>query len=213
MLSTLTLATWLWTYSDPSLLDLHAQQLCPSESEWLAGKDLASKEERKVTRQRVADTCRRMGATVEACTVLDEVVVRESSGDACAVHVLGPDEYGLGPLGLNVGLHLPKWGEANRKVLHVPEVSAVITLRLYRRAIKRYKARTWLDVNAVFAGRFHEIGRRTATGDDYVFCRRLQRRGIDCMNDPRKQLGTRLGNGPEPKQGAFVARLLMRLHS
>lgn len=208
---TLALATWLWAQSDPSLLSLHAKTLCPSEEKWLAGEDLATKQERKVTRQRVADACRRMGATVEACTVLDAMVVRESDGDPCAVHVLGPGEYGLGPLGLSVGLHLSKWGEADRKVLHVPEVSAVVTVRLFRRAVRRYGAKSWLDINAVFAGRFNEIGQKTKPlGDDWVFCKRLARWDIDCMADPRGKLGKKLGTMPEPEQQRFVARLIAR---
>lgn len=194
-----------------SIFSTWARLSCPDDHEWLE-TGYGSKAERAETRQRIANTCRAMGGSVAACTVLDAMVVRESSGDACAVHVIGEDEYGLGPLGLSVGLHLSKWDPyADAMVLKVPEVSAVIAMRIFRRAVTRYRARTWLDVNAVFAGRFHEIGKReTPSGDDFVFCRRLARWDIDCFSDPRGELGQRLGRSPEPGQDAFVMRLFAR---
>jgi hypothetical protein len=137
--------------------------------------------------------------------VLDVIAVRESSGDACAVHVLGPREYGLGLHGLSAGLHLAKWDPtASVDVLRVPEVSTVVTLRIFRRAVARYRARTWREVGGVFAGRRYE------GGDEFLFCRRLARAGVDCEADPRGKLGDRLGREPVAGQDAFVLGLLRR---
>jgi hypothetical protein len=210
MLTTMTLATWIWTLADQNFLELQAMR-CPSESQWLAGEGIATKKERNETRQRVADTCMAMGATAEACTVLDELVVRESSGDTCAVHVLGPNEHGLGPLGLSVGLHLAKWNaDADATVLRVPEVSAIVTMRIFRRAVGAYNARNWRAVAAVFAGRFGEDHSGKPMGDDFVFCERLRRRHVDCNSNPRGKLGKHLGRAPERGQEDFARELASR---
>jgi len=205
MLATLTLTAWLWSLTDRSLIELQALR-CPSEAEWLAG-DIASRAERKETRKRIWDACHAMGAAEDSCVVLDEVVIRESSGDTCAVHRLGPGENGLGPLGLSVSLHLPKWNSASDpQVLRVPEVSAVVAMRIFRRAVTNYHAKNWRAVAAVFAGRFDEDHTSKPTGDDFVFCARLQRRGVDCNAKPK--LGEKLGRAPVPGQEEFVSELI-----
>lgn len=176
---------------------------CPRIEDWRA---YAPQKKRIEARKRAMRACRKLGASKEACNVLDVIAIRESSGDPCAVHVLGPREWGLGIHGLSVGLHLDKWEPASERplpnVLRIPEVSAVVTLRIFRRAVVRYKAKTWREVGGVFAGRKYTR--------DEPFCRRLARVGIDCEADPRRQLGERLGREPTEGQDAFVLRLLAR---
>jgi hypothetical protein len=145
--------------------------------------------------------CRELGADRTACAVLDYVTVRESSGDPCAVHTLGPNEFGRGPQGLSVALHLRWWDpDADPMVLHIPEISTLVTIRLWRRAMERYGARRWWQVNDIFAGRMlpkhydrHKVAR---------FCYELDRRRIDCEAEPR--LGVVGGTAPYHGQEQFV---------
>lgn len=192
-------------------LDEH-QPAC-SEEAWLAGKGRADSKQRVEYRRRSWDTCKALGATDEACNVLDAIAIRESSGDTCSVHVLGPGEYGLGLHGLSVGLHLPKWdsseeGLDSAPLLYMPEVSTVVTMRIFRRAVGAYGARRWRDVAAVFAGRFTFTPGEIPVGDDFLFCRRLTRIGIDCNADPKGKLGTKLGRKKEKGQEEFLLDLL-----
>lgn len=144
-----------------------------------------------------------MGFAREAVEVLDAIVVRESSGDRCAVHRLGPNEDGLGPGGLQVRFHLAKWDpSAPPQVLHVPEVSAVVMGRMFRRYKERYKARTWLRVGQIYGGRIVHGD----IGMDELWCQRLARRGVDCSAE-LPEFGRKLGLGPTPGQLAFVVRL------
>lgn len=181
------------------LLSLNA----PECGDWSSG-DRSSRSVRRETRARVARTCKALGADRTACEVLDYVTVRESSGDPCAVHTLGPNEYGRGPHGLSVALHLRWWDpKADPIVLHVPEISTLVTIRLWRRAMERYGAYRWWQVNDVFAGRIaakhydrHKVAR---------FCYGLRKRGIDCKAEPR--LGSVGGVAPYRGQEQFVESL------
>ena len=200
MLTSFALLIALWS----DTVEAHAPNC--DEPAWLAGHGRADRSTRHAYRRREWDTCKAMGATDETCTVLDAIAIRESSGDACSVHVLGPREYGLGMHGLNVGLHLPKWdASAERRLLHLPEVSTVVTMRIFQRAVGPYRARRWREVAAVFAGRFEFDPSETPTGDDVLFCRRLTKVGVDCNADPRGKLGKRLRPAG---QDAFVLALL-----
>jgi len=145
-------------------------------------------------RARVKRTCRGMGASSEACRVLDAMVIRESSGDPCAVHRLGPGEYGLGVLGLSCRWHAAKW-DGDCEAFRIPEVSAVVAIRIYRRAVQRHGAKDWREVNSVFAT--GKIQDRAA--HDNGFCHRLKRRGIDC-SQPLPKLGKKLGTGQTADQ-------------
>lgn len=189
----------------PVTVDEYAEKhlSCAPIEEW---RPYAPREQRIEHRKRAMRACRRMGASVEACNVLDVIAMRESSGDACAVHTLGPKEYGLGIHALSVGMHLAKWDTyvdaRHANVLRIPEVSTVVTMRIFRRAVVRYGADTWREVGGVFAGRKYE------NGEERLFCARLERVGIDCEDDPRGQLGDKLGREPTLDQDIFVIRLL-----
>lgn len=173
-----------------------------------------NKLERAETRARVRATCEAMGAAAEACDVLDAMVVRESSGDACAIHVRGPGEYGVGPLGLSWRWHRHKWfqkGEATwdqAALFHVPEISAIVALRLYRIAVDHHGAKTWMDVQAVYAGRFEDGRPARRAIADRRWCARLEARGLDCTSSPRGKLGSVLGKRPEAGQETFVLELI-----
>ena len=116
---------------------------CPEPEVWLdksltyAERGWATPREKKDTRARMKRTWRAMGLDETARTVLSEIVCRESfCGDRCAVHVLGRNEYGLGPAGLFVKFQLRKWNtEAPPWVLQIPEVSAVVIARSLRRSL------------------------------------------------------------------------------
>jgi len=171
----------------------------------------ATKAEKAETRARMKRTWKAMGLDSTARTVLDEIVVRESfAGDPCAVHVLGLNEYGLGPAGLFVRFQLPKWNaDAPQWVLQIPEVSAVVMARILRRSLsypasRTAKARTWLRFGQVFSGRVR--AERQDYSKDSAWCSRLKGRGIECK-DPVTKVGDKLGIGPTEGQIAFVVQL------
>lgn len=178
----------------------------PACGDWSAGYR-SPRSVRRDTRERVGRMCRALGGDRAACKVLDYVTLRESSFDPCAVHTLGPNEYGLGPHGLSVALHLSKWdGEADSAVLHVPEVSAVVVFRLWRRALERYGARSWRRANAVYAGRI--AAKHLDNHKDNRFCFELDKRGVDCNDVP--SLGVIGGVSPYDGQTTFVASVRSR---
>jgi len=193
---------------------------CPEPEVWLdkslpsSERGWATKKEKKDTRARMDRTWRAMGLDETARTVLDEIVCRESfCGDRCAVHVLGHNEYGLGPAGLFVKFQLRKWNpEAPAWVLQIPEVSAVVIARILRRSM-HYKpsrtadARTWLRFAQVFGGRVWPKNQDYAK--DSRWCNRLESRGIQCK-DPVTEVGDKLGISPTENQVAFVIRLQER---
>lgn len=173
----------------------------PVCGDWSAGYR-SPRSVRRDTRERVGRMCRALGGDADACAVLDYVTLRESSFDPCAVHTLGPNEYGLGPHGLSVGLHLRWWdADADSTVLHVPEVSSVVVFRLWRRAVRRYGARTWRRANAVYAGRI--AAKHLDNHKDNRFCFELNKRGVDCNDAPG--LGVIGGMSPYNGQDTFVA--------
>jgi len=180
------------------LLPLLAPPVC---GEWTEGFR-STKEVRTDARARVRKTCRALGASKEACKVLDAMVVRESRGDPCAVHRIGEGEYGLGVLGLSCKWHRKKWDGECEDFL-IPEVSTVVAIRLYRRAVARHGAMTWREVQAVFA-----TGKNTIRpAYDNTWCHRLKQRGLDCEADPRGQLGTLLGLSPFAGQVEILERI------
>ena len=162
-------------------------------------------EVRDDTYRRIEDTAQALGMRREARRVLHAIATRESDHDPCAVHTLGVGEYGLGPLGLSIRWTLGHWhSNADPGVLAIPEIATVITARIFRRAVKRHGARTWREVNSVFA-----IGKiRLRPSHDNRFCHRLSKRGVDCESDPTDQLGTELGLSPHPGQTQRLEELL-----
>lgn len=181
---------------------------CPTQEAWLGG-ERATKAERDEHRRRVRATCEALGATDEACRVVDAITIRESSGDACAVHVLGPNEYGLGAHGLSWRWHQRKWYSSpggDPDVFRLPEVSTIVTIRLLRQAARRRDVRDWSDVGEVFAGRVHPDARERSR--KARFCHRLRDAGVDCRKSPRGKLGKELGTKPTKGQEMFVLGLL-----
>lgn len=174
----------------------------PICGDWPAERSTA--EVREDARERVRRTCRALGASAEACEVLDVMVVRESSGDPCAVHTLGEGEYGLGVLGLSCRWHARSW-DGRCESLRTPEIAAVVGLRIYRRAVSHHEAVTWASVNEVFATGGTRRSRPRAVER---WCSRLAARGIDCLADPRGQLGDLLGARRTPDQEATLTRAL-----
>ena len=190
---------------------------CVDPEVWLdktlpfAERGWATKAEKADTRDRMKRTWKAMGLDKTARTVLDEIVCRESfCGDRCSVHVLGANEYGLGPGALFVRFQLRKWdADAPQWVLQIPEVSAVIMARILRRSLsypssRTAKARTWLRFGQVFGGRVR--GENQDYSKDSAWCHRLKVRGVTC-EDPVTEVGRTLGIGPTEGQIAFVTRL------
>lgn len=190
---------------------------CVEPEVWLdktlpfAERGWATKAEKADTRARMKRTWKAMGLDATARTVLDEIVVRESfAGDRCAVHVLGANEYGLGPAGLFVRFQLRKWdADAPQWVLQIPEVSAVVMARILRRSLsypasRTAKARTWLRFGQVFSGRVR--AEHQDYSKDARWCSRLKGRGVEC-EDRVTKVGTKLGIGPTEGQISFVVGL------
>lgn len=155
-------------------------------------------------KRRVDRTARAMGASAETRRVLRAMVIRESQGDPCAIHTFGEREHGIGILGLSVRWMLPTWDRwASPAALHSPEVSAIIAVRTFRRAVRRHNASSWLEVNSVFAtGRVQERTRL-----DTKFCELVAAHDVDCTESPSGKLGTVLGLSPSRDQYAFLERL------
>jgi hypothetical protein len=146
------------------------------------------------TRERIRSACRDLGATADVCEALDVVVVRESSGRATVRHELGPNEHGRGATGLSVRLHAAKWAhDATEADLCTPEIAGVVVLRIWRTAVRTYGARTLLDLQRVFAGRWMDVGLPPIRGRDGDWCSRLARRELSCFDPVRAR---DLGRGP-----------------
>jgi hypothetical protein len=181
---------------------------CPAPTAWLDG-DRSGPKARRAALRRADATCRKAGASREACAVLHVVAIRESSGDACAYHIRGPGEVGYGLHGLSWRHHAEKWYrptdiEPTPEAFRIPEVSAVVALRIYRRAVRYYRATSWLQINSVFSGRIRNNRPYANADKDANFCARLARADIDCNADPREQLGKRYGVGPSREQAEVI---------
>lgn len=149
---------------------------------------------RTETRERIRSACRDLGASADICEALDVVVVRESSGRATVRHELGPNERGRGATGLSVRLHAAKWSPtATEADLCTPEIAGVVTLRIWRTAVRTYGARNLLDLQRVFAGRWMDVGLPPIRGRDGDWCSRLARRELSCFDPVRAR---DLGKGP-----------------
>lgn len=174
----------------------------PTCGEWPV--DRSTPEVRRDARDRIQHTAKAMGLSKDARSVLMTMVTRESGGDPCSVHTLGKGEYGLGPLGLSVRWMLGHWDRnAHPRVLMIPEVSAVIAIRVMRRAVRLHGANTWTEINSVFAT--GKIKKRPEK--DRLWCNRLERRGISCVSNPGGQLGKKLGLGKVPNQEAILQEM------
>lgn len=121
------------------------------------------------------------------------MVVRESSGRPGVRHRLGEGrqghgEDGLGAMGLSLRWHRDKWpGDDEDPMFCRPEVSALVTLAIMRRAVLRWGATDLVGVQAIFArGRGMEVPqtdgvlRRPPSFDGRGLCKRLRARGVSC---------------------------------
>lgn len=149
-------------------------------------------EARAATRAEARRTCEALGVAADLCDALDAVIVRESDGVASVRHTQGPREVGLGPAGLSLRWHAAKWGDDADPWFCSPHVSALVVLEIWRRAIVRYHATDLVELQAVFAGRWHvdADGRAWALHDrrrDTDWCHRLADYGVDC----RRKVGRR----------------------
>ena len=114
------------------------------------------------------------------------VAQRESfNGRASVRHSLGEGERGLGPLGLNIPSHRDKWpGDDEDPQFCRPAVSFLVFHAVVWRAVHVYHASDWVDVQAVYSGRF------TITADgsfpdpnertERIICGRMEARGVSC---------------------------------
>lgn len=122
---------------------------------------------------------------------------------------------GLGAFGLNPAYHLVKWDAlAEPEVLCDPEVATIVAVRIARRAVDRFGAKSWVEVNAVFAGRFKRVRDRQGRSrveivrnakKDKAFCALADNWGFDCTDAPK--LGTKLGSSTAANQTDFATRL------
>lgn len=141
------------------------------------------------TRERVQKVCKRVGASPHICAFMDAIVVRESAGRAGVRHTLGTvgrGENGLGAMGLSIPWHSNKWtGDADPDFC-IPEVSAVVTLAIFRRAVKRYNAGNVLEIQAIFGGQWeHKHGKawpRPTSRTVGSICSRMRRRDYSCYD-------------------------------
>ena len=122
---------------------------------------------------------------------------------------------GLGPFGLNPAYYVVRWDAlAAPEVLCDPEVATIVAVRIARRAVDRFGAKNWVEVNAVFAGRFKRVRDKAGISrviivrnakKDRSFCNLADNWGFDCTDAPK--LGTKLGLSPTERQADFAAKL------
>jgi hypothetical protein len=172
-----------------------------------------STEQRAEVRARVAAACKAMRAVPEVCELLDVAGARESSWSPSVRHVLGERENGLGVLGLSKRWHAAKWPEPSEPAFCSPEASVIVALDIVRRAQDRWGARTLVEVQAVFAGRFRcvqEEDRRECfilvdRWRDADICKRLDQRGVDCRASlPKRAAGRKV---PLEQRSALATEL------
>ena len=144
-----------------------------------------SKEQRKAARELAVIEWRRKGAKGAALAYIDSVSVREGSGAPSRWHDGG---IGLGLHGQNVryygeGVNLCDPRESSRRVW-----------KTVKSAIEKRGAKTWWDVQAVYAGRFECAsdyrGPKTCTGEQQdrttsAICDRMSQRGHSCYAEAK----------------------------
>ncbi len=139
------------------------------------------------------------------------VAQRESHGRASVRHTRGDGENGLGPLGLNRRSHRAKWPGAWEDVC-TPEVSVEIAHAIAWLAVDKYRARTFLEVQAIYSGRWVKTdkGWRADPSDRTVrlICPRMRKLGKSCDTlISGRDLGARVALGDRP---AFVAAHMLQ---
>jgi hypothetical protein len=171
-------------------------------------------------RRRVKRACRQeLHASPIVCAFYDAVVVRESSGRASRRHTLGKNEFGLGPMGINLASHRDKWpGRDEDPALCTPEASLMVAHAIVWRAVKRYHAESPLDVQAIYSGRWTchtdpDTGDRRCLADPNdrtvsAICSRMRDRGFSCYDFiSRDDLGQHV---PLRERRAWVERVIGR---
>lgn len=142
---------------------------------------------RAATYAAVSAACSTDGASADACAALAAVTARESDGRANAIHRRGPREHGVGAHGISA-----RW--ATRLGLRTADLCDAATstravLAIWRRAAAR-GARSWVDLQRYFGGRWELRGQPVEHRLDARWCRALAARGVDCHADPRGHLGS-----------------------
>lgn len=144
-----------------------------------------SREQRREARARAKAACRALGASRLVCAWVDVAGLRESSWRPSVRHRRGPNEDGLGILGLDKRSHRDKWPGDPEPAWCTPEASVIVALHIARRAITRWDAQNVSDIQAVFA--FRTI--RTDEGEllvakdhraDERLCKAMRARGFGC---------------------------------
>lgn len=178
-----------------TLLALKLSTLCPTHDQWRSDRSVRWGPRRSLAvKKAIRRHLREMGVGHDARQVAWAIVTRESHGDRCAVHVLGAgrdgkhgtadDEFGLGPAGLFVKFHIRKWdATADPRELHRTDVTAHVIRQIFRNAKYRYRAKNWMELGEVFAGRVANGRPDVWTQKALAFCRRLEAVGVDC-EDP-----------------------------
>ncbi len=112
------------------------------------------------------------------------IVERESHGRSSVRHTRGPGENGLGPMGLSLASHAAKWTGSADPDFCMPEVSLEVAHAIAWIAIDKYRARTFLEIQAVYSGRWVRTpdGMRADPSDRTVrtICGRMAARGYSC---------------------------------
>lgn len=161
-------------------------------------------ESRKDTRRRVQNVCKAVGASPIICAYMDAIVVRESSGRSGVRHTGGKNENGLGAMGLSLRWQKDKWpGDDEDPMFCSPEVSAIVALAIFHRALGKWKGQDLVDVQGIYGGHW-ECYNWFQTGDKprrvcrarrnyrHVggLCKRMKDRGFSCRTKiTRKDLG------------------------
>lgn len=179
--------------------------LCPPASDWQGGAYMGTQDREPIRREhrdRFFLALHSLGFDREAREVALAIAWGESRWDGCAIHKLGPGEWGRGMVGSVVELQLrDKWGPGPEELLHIPEVAAVVLARM----VRRNRRGSWLRVHRAQAGKWK-------AGDPYYrdrFCARLRARGVDCRA-PVSRVGRKLGTRPGLWQWPWLAGALWR---
>lgn len=198
----------LGSYGESNALVASAQ--CDKEDGTIVAES-RTPEAKKETRTRILNTCRAVGFSWRMCDFMDAIVCRESAcGVATVRHTLGPGEEGLGPMGLSIRWQKDKWPGSPDPEFCIPEVSAVVAAQVIRNAYFNYSARTIVQIQSIYGGRFGKINGRWRPVPhetlDQKICKRMEKRGIDCHRTIQaSELGIEV---PYEQRRAFVSSLL-----
>lgn len=162
-----------------------------------------TREQRRQTFDRAEAVTDALGTSAIIAAYHQELIQRESRGRASVEHNYGFDsdgtpEHGLGAYGLSIRWHSDKLDGGGDPGFCSPEISAVVAAEIMHRAWTNYGARTVLELQSVYSGRWDCTSQNRCVftlswKKRRDLCARMRDRGFDCHQELKhSDLGERL---------------------